>query len=333
MDIRFIYFLVFVLLALTINYYFVLAKKVGITDKPNSRSSHSDVTIRGGGIVFYFAPLLYLFFIEFGFLQFFIGLTIISAISFMDDVKPLPRLIRLVLQLIAVGFLFSEMKIFHFQWFALAAILVLVLGTINAYNFMDGINGMTALYSSVLFVSFWVTNQQEHFFEPGFLFFILIALIVFSFYNVRIKAVCFAGDVGSVSMAYIVLFVLLTLIFGNDPFKYKYILFLSLYGVDTVLTIVHRLFLRENIFQPHRKHLYQYMANEAKLPHVLVSILYAGAQACINAWVFFTEISWQQAVVLFLVLGIIYIGLKWRIIKHGGLQPKLGSKRKRHRHS
>ena len=71
------------------------------------------------------------------------------------------------------------------------------------------------------------------------------------------------------SIAFIVLFLIGKLVIRTGDFSWMVLL--AVYGVDSVLTIIHRLMLHENIGLPHRKHMYQIMANELKVPHVIVS--------------------------------------------------------------
>ena len=109
----------------------------------------------------------------------------------------------------------------------------------------------------------------------------MVAVLVFGVFNFRRKAKCFAGDVGAVSIAFVILFLLGRLILKTGD--WSYIVFLAVYGVDSVLTIIHRLMLHENIGLPHRKHLYQIMANELKIPHMVVSLVYMLVQAVVIA--------------------------------------------------
>jgi UDP-N-acetylmuramyl pentapeptide phosphotransferase/UDP-N-acetylglucosamine-1-phosphate transferase len=303
----------FILLIFIMLGYFKLADQYNIIDKPNLRSSHTSITIRGGGVLFGIAAILFFVFNQFQYPFFLAGLCIISIISFLDDVKPQRNSLRITVHLLAVALMLTQLQLFSLPWYYLVGIVILIIGTINAYNFMDGINGITSLYSLVLLAAFWFVNQKEQFVNEEFIFSIGMAVLVFSFFNVRKKAKCFAGDVGSVSMAFIILFLLIALIFKTEHFKY--ILFLAVYGVDTVLTIVQRLLLKENIFEAHRKHLYQYLANEKKWPHVSVSILYACIQAII-CWVTIQfDIPFMPFVLILLSLGVVYIFIKWMILK------------------
>ena len=282
----YVYSLALVFLFVLINIYFRIAERFEIIDVPNERSSHKEHTIRGGGIIFWLSLVLYGFYSNFQYPYFLVGMSLVGGVSFIDDIKPLPYYVRMIAQFIGIGLLYSDIGLYESEpiWVLLSLAIIMV-GTVNAYNFMDGINGITGLYSLVTLSSLWYVNKFELTFVDGRLMGIVCAsVIVFLFYNLRKKARCFAGDVGSVTIAYIVLFFLLNLIFEKGYDLY-YILFLSIYGVDTVITIVIRLLKRENIFQAHRSHLYQLLANEGKYSHTKISIGYALVQLVINVMV------------------------------------------------
>lgn len=291
--------------------YFRIADRFNIIDKPNERSSHTTITLRGGGIIFPIAAIFSYF--STGIYHWFtLGLIAIATVSFWDDIKNLPARVRILVHLTAVSLMFYDLELFSQPWWYVAAAYILVIGTINAYNFMDGINGITGLYSLVLLASLGVAAGLLSRMLPLTVFTVL-GVLVFLFFNFRKRAKCFAGDVGSVSMAFIALFIMLYLIKGTGDLKY--ILFLSVYGVDSVLTIVHRILLKENIFQAHRKHLYQYLSNQLKWPHLLVSAIYAVIQLVINVWVISSGgIEVSEAAVVLLLLAAVYIVVKRLII-------------------
>ena len=135
--------------------YLKIAKRFNIVDKPNHRSSHEIVTIRGGGIVFPISVFMYFIYSGFEYPLFVLAVFIISAISFTDDIKPLNTSIRLVVQLIAV-FLVIFQLFPHLPLIYSPIVLFILLGGVNAYNFMDGINGITASYSLVLLSTFYL---------------------------------------------------------------------------------------------------------------------------------------------------------------------------------
>ena len=276
------YLITLVLLFLAELFYFHIADKYNIIDKPNERSSHTRITLRGGGIIFYLGALAYFLTNQFEYPWFMLALTLVTVISFVDDIRSISQGLRLVFHFTAMGLMFYQWELFTLPWWTVVVALIACTGIINAYNFMDGINGITGGYSlvvlgSLAFINHWVVS----FVEPDLIYTMLCAVLVFNFFNFRKRAKCFAGDVGSVSIAFIILFLIGKLIIDTEDFSW--IVLLAVYGADSVLTIVHRLMLHENIGLPHRKHLYQIMANELKIPHVAVSLTYMVVQGVVVA--------------------------------------------------
>ncbi|SEJ29237.1 UDP-N-acetylmuramyl pentapeptide phosphotransferase/UDP-N-acetylglucosamine-1-phosphate transferase [Myroides marinus] len=298
--------------------YFKIADKYNIIDKPNERSSHTQVTLRGGGVVFYFGALAYFIYSGFEYPYFIIGLTAITLISFLDDIFTLSNKIRLLVHLGSVLLMFYQWNLFELSWLWIVPALIGVIGTINAYNFMDGINGITAWYSIVILALLALVNQSVDFVAMDLILFALLGAVVFAFFNFRTKAKAFAGDVGSVSMAFIVVFLLGQLIITTGNFSY--ILFLTVYGIDAVWTIVRRALNKENIFQAHRTHLYQYLANEAKVNKLYVSFGYGVLQFIIGyAAILMTsqEMCTQVAfaVGVLVVMSVVYLVVKKKVIE------------------
>lgn len=296
-------------------FYFKIAHRYQIIDKPNNRSSHNYVTIRGGGIIFAIAACIGLFIFT---QEYYLasGLLIISFISFLDDVKNITSLLRLVIQSVAVFLLLYG----FYEEIGLLLILlsfVIVTGIINAYNFMDGINGITAMYTvTVLGSLFWV-NYHYLTQELYMLYYLLfLSLLVFSFFNIRKIARCFAGDVGSVSIAFILCYLLMQLMIETQWIWW--ILFLGIYGVDTVFTIICRIFRKESLLQAHRSHFYQFLANELKWGHIQVGFMYACIQTALNFIVIYAyshQESWIAVAGLFVFL-IIYSIFRFRLEGH-----------------
>ena len=267
------YLVMLVLLFLAELFYFRIADKCNIIDKPNERSSHTRITLRGGGIIFYFGALAYFLTNHWEYPWFILALTLITFISFVDDIRSISQSLRLMLHFTAMVLMFYQWGLFTLPWWWIIVALIVCTGIINAYNFMDGINGITGGYSLVILAALaYINTEITQFVEPALIYTVLCSVLVFCFFNFRKKAKCFAGDVGSVSIAFILLFLIGKLILKTEDFSW--IILLSVYGVDSVLTIVHRLMLHENIGLPHRKHMYQLMANELKIPHVAVSLVY-----------------------------------------------------------
>ena len=274
------------ILFLVENVYFFVAKRFNIVDKPNERSLHLKITIRGGGIIFLISSILYFIHSDFQFPIFILGLTAITIISFLDDIFTLPNRYRLPFQFLAIILILFELHFFTYPIWICVFVVVIGVGIINAYNFMDGVNGITGGYSMVIVGSLWfINNYHVKFIENDFLIFTISGLMVFNYFNFRTKARCFAGDVGSISIAVIILFLLLKLILQEQ--NLIYILFLSVYGVDSVLTIIHRLLLKENIFKAHRLHLFQVIVHNLEIPHLLMSSIYMFIQGIICSVIIF----------------------------------------------
>ena len=301
------YLVILVLLFLAELFYFKLADKCNIIDKPNERSSHTKVTLRGGGIIFYFGALACFLTNHWEYPWFLVALTLIAFISFVDDIRSTSQGLRLVFHFSAMALMFYQWGLFSLSWWWIIVALIICTGIINAYNFMDGINGITGGYSLVVLVALAYINAEiTAFIEPALINTVLCSVLVFCFFNFRKKAKCFAGDVGSVSIAFILLFLIGKLILTTGDFSW--IILLSVYGVDSVLTIIHRLMLHENIGLPHRKHMYQLMANELKIPHVVVALIYMVAQAVIiMGYISCQSYGYTFLLCMVLLLGIVYI--------------------------
>ena len=271
--------------------YFRVADRFNIIDKPNERSSHKTIVLRGGGIIFTIG--LWVWSIVFGFQYPWLlaGVTLAAGVSFWDDVKSLPDSLRLVVHFVAMTMvIYPCIMAVPYQGPLKVAIfliaLIVCVGATNIYNFMDGINGITGGYSLAMLIPLIVKNEEirmksgQGFVEPSLLVVIGLSLLVFCWFNYRTRAKCFAGDVGSIGIALILTFCVgrLMMVTGDVA----WILLIMIYGVDGVLTICHRIMLHENLGQAHRKHAYQLMANELKIPHVVVSTIYMVMQLAVS---------------------------------------------------
>ena len=282
--------------------YFKLADKYNIIDKPNHRSAHTEITLRGGGVIFWFASLLY-------FMQhsdtnyiFFLGITLVSLVSFWDDIQNLPNKIRVVAHFSAISLIFYNLNVFGIlPWWGIPVVYILAIGIINAYNFMDGINGITGLYTIVVMGALLFVNQYVfEFIDCRFIVYPILASIVFLFFNYRKRAKCFAGDVGSISIAFWIIYLLLKLILETESLVW--LLFLAVYGVETVCTILHRIYLKENIFEAHRWHFYQVLSNGFKIQHRIVSFLYALLQIIVSCVVVYGYLDFDVLTVFAIIL-------------------------------
>ncbi len=299
--------------------YFKIADKYNIIDKPNQRSSHNYITIRGGGIIYWLAGVLFSVMHLPESIYFLIGITLICGVSFWDDISSLPNKVRIIIHFLSISLVFYGMGLYSFlPWWLILVAYVFFVGVLNAYNFMDGINGITGWYSLVILVSLQYVNQKIVLFtEPDFINYAILASIVFLFFNFRKKAKCFAGDVGSMAISFWIVTLLLQLMMKTESLVW--ILFLAVYGVDVVCTILHRLYLKQNIFEAHRLHFYQILSNECKISHLKVSVTYAIVQLIIcvvTIYIYQTQLL--DLTMLFIIslfpLILIYLS-KFRLMK------------------
>lgn len=299
------YLLITVVLFLLELLYFKVADRYNIVDKPNHRSAHTEITLRGGGIIFWFAALLY-------FAQhlqnncfFFTGITLVTVVSFWDDIQSLSNKIRISVHFLAISVIFYDLGVFNsVPVLGIVFAYILAIGLINAYNFMDGINGITGLYTLVVMGSLLYVNQNiQVFIDGAFILYAMLASLVFLFFNYRKKAKCFAGDVGSIAIAFWVIYLVLKLILVTNSLVW--LLFLAVYGVDAICTILHRLYLKHNIFEAHRLHFYQVLSNEYKIQHRLIAAFYGMVQIIVSVMV----LGLYQNVSDFILFGLVIVPL------------------------
>lgn len=279
---------VFVLLIGVMQLYMYLARRWDIVDEPGYRSNHSTTVLRGGGILFPIAVLL--FSLIHGALHpyFFGGVFMLALISFYDDLKNVKALVRLGIQCIAVALMMQDLNVISLGWPMLLLLFIVAVGWINAFNFMDGINGITAINASLNLATLVLINEELRFMEMRLLIFLLLSVIVFGIYNFRVRALVFAGDVGSITMAYATAFAMSALILKTG--QWQYLLFISVYAVDAGYSVLHRVFHGKNPLRPHRTFLFHMLVNEVGWPHLAVSSLYAGIQLVINLLTYFVLI-------------------------------------------
>lgn len=322
------YFIIAIILLALELLYFRIADKFNIIDKPNHRSSHTQITLRGGGIIFPIAFVLYFvvsvayrkdYFLPEDYWSFGLGLFLLSTISFLDDILDLSTKLRLVFHFLSVVLLIYFLGLWDvLPFWTLPLVFIFIIGVLNAYNFMDGINGITGLYSFVILSTLYYINQYKIIFtDVNFIIYPVLASLVFLFFNFRKKAKCFAGDVGSMSIAFWVLALLGALVVKTKDFTY--FLFIGVYGIDVVSTIIQRIKMKENIFEAHRHHLYQLLVNKMNWQHLSVAALYGAIQLAINFSIIHWELNfWQGLLYLILPSFIIYITSKYYILEKTG---------------
>ncbi|MDO3693621.1 glycosyltransferase family 4 protein [Wenyingzhuangia sp. chi5] len=304
------YIITFLLLCFLSVVYLKLADKLNIIDKPNQRSSHTVPTIRGGGILFVVAFLLDQMSVGFTEIYFSIAVLLIATVSFIDDLVTLSPKIRFPFQMVTVTLVIYQIGFFNLPiWIPLITIF---LGTafINFYNFMDGINGITGLYSIAVLIGIYTVNFNIPVISNQLIAYELLALVVFGYYNFRKKARFFAGDIGSMSMAIILAYMILTLLYKfQSPI---YILLFVVYGIDATITVFYRALIKENITEAHRHHIYQKLVDRTPLTHLQVAGLYSVLQLVIVVFIRFVipypiEIHYMFTVGIILLMIILYV--------------------------
>ena len=319
MSIWITYAIIALLLVVAELVYFKIADKCNIIDKPNERSSHSTIVLRGGGIIFLIGIWVWSAFFGFHYPWFLAAVTLAAGVSFIDDIHSLPDSVRLVVQFVAMGLMFYQLEMIHANlWWAVILALIVCVGATNIYNFMDGINGITAGYSLAVIIPVLAVNHSstgpgtDGFVDSSLIVVTILSLLVFSFFNFRPKnkAKCFAGDVGSVGIAFILLFLIGCLVMKTKDITW--LIFLIVYGIDGCCTIVHRIMLHEHLGEAHRKHAYQIMANELGMSHVAVSLIYMAIQLIISLVMVYlvpnTVLAhWVYLMVVGLVLIVAYV--------------------------
>ncbi len=304
--------------------YYKWAQKKQIVDTPNERSSHTHQPIRGMGVVFpilfalssihvwltggeylYEGSPLFPTYQALGVLWIGSGVLLIGLTGYLDDRIDLRSYVRLPLYTLSTLIALVPIIVTWDNGFIpILVIVVLIIGIINTYNFMDGINGITGFYSIVLLGTVYYLFELTHIsvYIGGFSSIIVFAitfLLVFGFFNFRSKALAFLGDAGSVSLGLSACILLVWA--GVLHQRMDVIVLLLVYGVDSVGTIILRIFRKENIFKAHRSHLYQDLVHIKGLSHLKVALLYALVQLIINIqYIVYFE---YKNIVLYIYLG------------------------------
>ena len=314
---KYYYLTIFLLLSVGMFIYLKIAEKWSIVDQPNLRSSHQITTKRGAGILYLLAFVIYLIVSPNNNLTLILSVLILGGVGFIDDLKNLNFKIKLAIQLIVIISYLIVQDYLSLDWYYTILILVFLIASINIFNFMDGINGLTILYSLSFLMSFYYINTEfTSFINPNMLLVMIICNVIIGFLNIRTKAVCFIGDVGSICMGF--LYATLALILMIKTNSFAPLVLIMVYAVDAGWTIMERLSLKENIFLPHRRHLYQILVNELRFSHILISISYFTIQMLLNmVWLlnYENENSGIFLSTTFIILSICYLTIKKAVLK------------------
>ena len=301
------YFFILVVLAIISFLYLKLAVKFNIVDKPNQRSSHTKITVRGGGIIFPIAILLFFFLNDYQYPYFLLGVFLISIVSFLDDIYTLSSKIRFPFQFLAVFLILYQVSFPFAPIYLFAFFLIMGIGIVNMFNFMDGINGITGIYSICVLLGLFLINNSEHLVDNNLIIYSLLALAVFGFYNFRKKALFFAGDIGSIAIGMLIFFI--GFLFAYKLASPLILLLVIVYGADAGNTLLYRkFFTKESIFEAHRHHIYQKLVDVYKMSHLGVSAIYGVLQLIVN-WIVFKsyKLELTSQFLIFFGLTIIFI--------------------------
>lgn len=316
--------------SLTAALFLKFAHAFGFVAHPNDRSSHGAPTVTAMGVLIPISVIIYNFWrpgdISSGF---FYGFLLVSLISFIDDIYFLKHSLRLICQIVGLGLMIYELP-FQSDGVEMISIglagMLLGIGVINAYNFMDGVNGMLTLHCIAVLLSLLYLNETyssveglaKPFASSAYIINVIVPLVIFSFFNVRAHAKAFIGDVGAISIAFIILQLMFLLLLNSG--NYTYLLLFSVFGADAGLTVCYKLILGENIFVPHRDFVFKKLVHIKGLSHLKVSLYYLLFQVLINAAIIFLVPAHPK---LSSQLAILFIGTLFLISLYIYLQHKL----------
>ncbi len=295
--------------------FFWIARRCGIGAGVNERSSHTTFTPTAGGVI---VPIAIVIFAGLNFgtmtLPWWIALSgaiVLAVMSFIDDIKPLSPTFRLIVQTIVVGSTFYQLITPHTIHYFLVVVICGV-GTINAINFIDGIRAMLAFYGLVVLGSLlYAINTlapESMTVYSDLCLFLILAIIAFSVFNIRDKI--FAGDVGAITLGFIIVFVTVNVIFAIKDASIITFFIVAIF--DAGLTTLQRLFAGENILMPHRDFIYEVLTSRWKLPHLIVSSGYATLQLVINTlyFLFPYDQRWAYFITVSLMLMVAYFYIR-----------------------
>jgi UDP-N-acetylmuramyl pentapeptide phosphotransferase/UDP-N-acetylglucosamine-1-phosphate transferase len=310
----------------------VWAERRQIVDLPNERSSHTRATPRGGGLVIVAVTLLCGSLLALvqdpprfwqPYLAYMAGALVVAAVSWLDDLRSLPNSIRFSIHLLGAGIAIAGLG----YWDTLAlpvlgtiplggwgAVItaVWIVGLTNAYNFMDGTDGIAGCQALVAGFAWALLGWQAGMtILAGIGLLIACSSLGFLIHNWP-PARIFMGDVGSAFLGYSLAVLPVMYVFFSKDSPGAPVVGLLLvwpFVFDTAFTFIRRLLRRENVFAAHRAHIYQRMSS-ARSGHARVALLYSGLAlvGCALARVWSTRVAGGDvtgiAVLPFLCLGL-----------------------------
>ena len=297
-------------------------------DTPNARSSHTNPVPRGGGLAIALVTLLAIISLialtqpSAFLLSLLAGGVLIATISFIDDMRGLSAPPRLAVQFLAAAapaYLFGGHLVQRTTPLPFAAgvaiAAIFIVGLTNAYNFMDGIDGIAATQAVVAGCG-WIALAAIH---PATDLSTIAAAVVassaaFLLFNWA-PAKIFMGDVGSAFLGFVLATLPVAAGVTSPSAAVAGVLFVWPFIFDSSLTFVRRALNRENVFAAHRSHLYQRLVISG-LSHAAVTLLY-GALAlfgtALGLAVVSSKMSWAAALAgVAIAAALLFVFASWR---------------------
>jgi UDP-N-acetylmuramyl pentapeptide phosphotransferase/UDP-N-acetylglucosamine-1-phosphate transferase len=264
-----------------------LARFRVLLDHPSDRGLHSQPTPRGGGIgivagvvigyTLYARGAAWTSPAERALL---IGVLLIATVSFVDDFRHVPAALRFTVHTFAAMLLVAAVVVPPLRHtIVLAAIaMIWIVGFTNAYNFMDGIDGIAGLQAVVAGLAWFAIGRVTGLPTASGIGLALAASALGFLIRNWPPAKIFMGDVGSATLGFVLSSLVVLTIFTRPHVAIAGLLPAWPFVFDTALTLTRRVVNRENIFQAHRSHLYQRLVMSGK-SHAQVTLLYFGMAA------------------------------------------------------
>jgi UDP-N-acetylmuramyl pentapeptide phosphotransferase/UDP-N-acetylglucosamine-1-phosphate transferase len=301
----FIYVAAFTLTVAGVSIFRRYAVARAVLDVPNERSSHSQPTPRGGGLIIVFVCLtvylLYTIFVGHNFSWgYFFGAVMVALVSWFDDLRSVSTALRFLVHGIAAAFVISNLGAWQTIYFpvvgdvslgivgALLTFLWIVWLT-NAYNFMDGIDGIAAAQAITAgfgwIIVGWILGNNFFEFYGGVIAFSSLGFLIHNWQPARI----FMGDVGSAFLGFtFAAFPLLTKNENSSPAQgylpWLGVLMVAPFVADSVLTFLRRAIRGEKVWEAHRDHLYQRLVQRGH-SHAFVACAYALVSSAIVVFI------------------------------------------------
>lgn len=285
---------------------------LGIIDVPNERSSHEYIVPKGGGIGILAAFVFSSFVLDIP-KTFWISGIVLALVSFVGDRLDIRPKIRLMIQFGCVLVFIIDFMVMHHGpvelYLLIFPLVIFIVGTANFYNFMDGINGIAGITGGVGFMLLACYGTLEGMAPYYVTLSLSIAFACAGFLPLNVpKAKVFMGDVGSVMLGFVFACVVIMMSRNLLDFICMAALIFPFYA-DELTTMVVRIREGDDLINPHRKHLYQLLANEYGLEHWKVSVGYGVCQVFIGLALIGLKPHGYSVVMIFLAVCLLWFSI------------------------